>query len=444
MKVRESADWMPETAPQRALDAEAYFLAAYALLAEQGAAAVTVAALCDRVGATKGSFYHHFADLPEFVEAFGARWRAWLYGLFDRYLAETDLVRRVEMMLNSHIVAMVGAEPAIRAWGRTNPKIATVLADVDAYGDRLGATTFAAIVGDAEAGRVLSRMATSMLIGMQQRPEVVEHDGLVRVCAEWFRCCLNLQVDLVRADGKVYGKVLGRIPRGQTSITVPPHSASGPSESDVAFTAEVVAAVADLTPVAIDARGAFLRAGWEILGENGPERVTVAALCDRVGLTRGSFHHHFATMHGFVAALTEFWERTFDAIIDSYATQPDPIRRLEGAFQAAFAMPWATSRAWLSWGWANPVIAAAQNRALRRVEQVHAAAYAELVEDPEKAALVAKMAVGLAIGMQTRYPPVDLEEYASIALEWARRCLDLDAHLTYVDGAPEVRLARRN
>jgi hypothetical protein len=106
-------------------------------------------------------------------------------------------------------------------------------------------------------------------------------------------------------------------------------------------------------------------------------------------------------------------------------------------------MPWPASRAWLSWGWTNPLIAAAQNRAFQRVEKVHAALYAELIQDAEKTVLVAKMAMGLSIGLQTRYPPTDLEEYATIATEWARRCLDLDAELVHLDGIPRVRLARR-
>jgi hypothetical protein len=57
--------------------------------------------------------------------------------------------------------------------------------------------------------------------------------------------------------------------------------------------------------------------------------------------------------------------------------------------------------------------------------------------------LVAEMAMGLAIGMQTRYPPTGLEEFATIGLEWARRCLDLDAHLAWVDATPRVWLTRR-
>jgi hypothetical protein len=150
-----------------------------------------------------------------------------------------------------------------------------------------------------------------------------------------------------------------------------------------------------------------------------------------------------ATMVFGTAAALVLAAGTFNAIVDAYCAQPDPIRRLEGGFQAAFALPWPASRAWVSWGWTNPVIAATQSRVYRRVEEVHAAIYAELIGDAETAVLVAKMAMGVAIGMQTRYPPTDLEEYATIGLEWARRCLDLEAELVHVNGMLQVRLARR-
>jgi AcrR family transcriptional regulator len=260
----------PAEVSHQLLGRESYFLAAYALLGEQGSVGMTVAGLCERVEATKGSFYHHFGDLPEFVEAFAARWRTWMYGLFDTYLAETDLMRRVEMMLNSHIVAIVGAEPRIRAWGRTDPVIAAALAKVDAHGDRLCATTFAAIVGDAETGTVLAR------------------------------------------------------------------------------------------------------------------------------------------------------------------------------YQAALALPWPATSAWQNWGWTNPVIAASLLGAERRAEQGAAAAVAELLDDAEKAVLVGQMGMGMALGMQTRYPPMDLHEFATVGMEWARRCIGLDAELVHDGGMPQIRLARRS
>ena len=44
-------------------------------LARHGASALTVDRLCESAKLTKGSFYHHFPSVEEFLLAIGARWR---------------------------------------------------------------------------------------------------------------------------------------------------------------------------------------------------------------------------------------------------------------------------------------------------------------------------------------------------------------------------------
>ena len=44
-------------------------------LSEGGVGAVTIDALCRRVGKTKGSFYSHFPTMSDFIRQLGERWR---------------------------------------------------------------------------------------------------------------------------------------------------------------------------------------------------------------------------------------------------------------------------------------------------------------------------------------------------------------------------------
>lgn len=44
-------------------------------LSEDGVGAVTIDALCRRVGKTKGSFYSHFPTMSDFIRQLGERWR---------------------------------------------------------------------------------------------------------------------------------------------------------------------------------------------------------------------------------------------------------------------------------------------------------------------------------------------------------------------------------
>ena len=56
--------------------------------------------------------------------------------------------------------------------------------------------------------------------------------------------------------------------------------------------------------------GAWLQLGLEALGEEGPEALTVEALCVRAKRTRGSFYHHFPTMDYFIKHMMESWQKT--------------------------------------------------------------------------------------------------------------------------------------
>ena len=56
-------------------------------------------------------------------------------------------------------------------------------------------------------------------------------------------------------------------------------------------------------------RERWLDEGLVLLTEQGPAGVTIDALCARLGLTKGSFYHHFRGRSGFQAALLEHFER---------------------------------------------------------------------------------------------------------------------------------------
>lgn len=60
-----------------------------------------------------------------------------------------------------------------------------------------------------------------------------------------------------------------------------------------------------------------------VLAEEGPEALTVAALCDRAGRTRGSLYHHFADHAALLDATVAAWSREgTDALVA--ATPPGP------------------------------------------------------------------------------------------------------------------------
>ncbi|MGQ0468197.1 MAG: TetR/AcrR family transcriptional regulator [Sporichthyaceae bacterium] len=430
---------MTDAAP---LDRECYFRAAYELLTEGGSAALTVAALCDRVGATKGSFYHHFAGMSEFVAAFAERWQAWVEHIFDDYLAEPNLMRRLELAANSHVVLLTGAEPAIWIWARSEPVIAAACEAVRKRGNDFGHATYDPLCGDAQVSTILFDLVTWAMHGLQGSMRAVDRNRFAHVIGMFLRRCLHLDVDVVVRDGRELVRVNGPLPepiRPHRPVWLPEADADGRRPL---FDAAMARAVAELTPTARRGREAFFRVAREILAEQPSDGLTVAALCERLSVTKGSFHHHFPTMADFVVAMTAHWEAKFGALIDHYDTEPDPLRRLELMFVTAFALPRPLESAWWAWGRSNPAVRPALERQERRAEQAMFQIFVELGEDPETARSLAEFGLGLALGLQFHFPPVSSADYVVAFVEWARRCLHLDADLGVLDGLPHLAVHR--
>lgn len=67
----------------------------------------------------------------------------------------------------------------------------------------------------------------------------------------------------------------------------------------------------------------WLDEGLDLLATTGVNGVTIEALCERLGLSKGSFYHHFKGMAGYRTALLEHFEqRETQAFIDLVESLP--------------------------------------------------------------------------------------------------------------------------
>jgi len=58
-------------------------------------------------------------------------------------------------------------------------------------------------------------------------------------------------------------------------------------------------------------KDAWLGLGLEALASEGPEGLTVEAMCKRARKTRGSYYHHFSSAADFQKQLLDWWEETY-------------------------------------------------------------------------------------------------------------------------------------
>jgi AcrR family transcriptional regulator len=159
--------------PPEGLSRSAYYEAGLDLLAEHGHSGLTIAALCERLGVTKGSFYHHFGDMAEYVALLLGHWEAeHATRLIALSESVSDPEERFDLLQKIAVGLPHGAEAAIRAWSWNSALVAAAQQRVDEA--RLSHLTRAGIdagLGPARAWR-MAKISLSVLIGMQllERP----------------------------------------------------------------------------------------------------------------------------------------------------------------------------------------------------------------------------------------------------------------------------------
>jgi AcrR family transcriptional regulator len=155
------------------------------LLAEGGVSAVTIAALCDRLGVTKGSFYHHFASVPDFHVALLAGWEQSTYERIEEARAVTDSHKRLGVLKELGVAAHHEAESAIRAWARSSPPAAEVVRRVDAAREANLVESFRELGIPLTRARHLARIGLATLIGTQSLERPVDRQRLLAVFDEY-------------------------------------------------------------------------------------------------------------------------------------------------------------------------------------------------------------------------------------------------------------------
>lgn len=152
-----------------------YFREALLVLEEWGSEALTIATLCDRLAVTKGSFYHHFGSMPNFVAQLLAFWESeHSERLIAVSRAQRDPAARIALLIDLGVGLPHGSEAAIRGWGRSNADVAEVTARVDRRRERHLVDAIAAVGVDRAQARVLGRLALNLLVGAQQRERPVD------------------------------------------------------------------------------------------------------------------------------------------------------------------------------------------------------------------------------------------------------------------------------
>lgn len=148
-------------------------IAGIAALAEGGIDAVRVERLAKRLGASKGSFYWHFADRRALLEAMLALWER--EGTADIIAEVADIadpaerLRRVTaaaLEATTHGFDVAHAEAALRSWAAQDAAVATRFVRVEQARTDYLAAELVALGYDATTARRLGKALYLALIGL--------------------------------------------------------------------------------------------------------------------------------------------------------------------------------------------------------------------------------------------------------------------------------------
>lgn len=165
-------------------------------------------------------------------------------------------------------------------------------------------------------------------------------------------------------------------------------------------------------------RDAYFETGLEVLSDLGYGGLKLAEVCNRLGVTTGSFYHYFANWAAYTAALVRHWQEALTVrLTDEVRAEPDPRRRIDALIQVGLALPHGAEAAIRSWSSTDPDVRAIQVEVDRqRFDNLYASAL-EILHNERQAHLFAAWGMYVLVGYEQIALPEDHDALAWIAAQ---------------------------
>ncbi|WP_067976745.1 TetR/AcrR family transcriptional regulator [Mycolicibacter icosiumassiliensis] len=183
-------------------------------------------------------------------------------------------------------------------------------------------------------------------------------------------------------------------------------------------------------------RQAYFDTGFEILSELGYGGLKLAEVCNRLGVTTGSFYHYFTSWPVYTRDLVQHWldERTLQHV-EFVRAIPDPRQRLDSLIQIGLALPHGAEAAIRAWSSADARVHAVQAEVDQQRFDILFESAQEVLQDNRQAQLFANWAIYLLIGYEQALLPRDTSTFEWIAAQLLD-ALDSGRFATATDGPP--------
>lgn len=161
-------------------------------------------------------------------------------------------------------------------------------------------------------------------------------------------------------------------------------------------------------------RESYFETGLEVLSDRGYGGLKLAEVCNRLGVTTGSFYHYFPNWASYTRELIAHWHeaRTL-RVVESLRADADPHHRIESLIGEALALPHGAEAAIRVWSSLDPDVYAMQAAVDQLRFDILYESALELIGDERTAHCFAAWGVYLVVGFEQSTLPRDVD-----ALQW--------------------------
>lgn len=159
----------------------------------------------------------------------------------------------------------------------------------------------------------------------------------------------------------------------------------------------------------------WLEQGLHKLVAEGVEALTIETMCQQMGVTKGSFYHHFAHREAFLEALLQHWEEHYTSQFIAYSLEgAAPAEQLQRLIQLVVETHGTSETAIRAWAQHDPLARAYQERVDRRRLDFLYDRLLILTGDAARSQSLAQLLYVTLLGAQVMMPPLTSEELGRI------------------------------
>jgi AcrR family transcriptional regulator len=166
--------------------------------------------------------------------------------------------------------------------------------------------------------------------------------------------------------------------------------------------------------VSVASREAYFETGLDVLSDLGYGGLKLAEVCNRLGVTTGSFYHYFSNWSAYTGELVQHWHQASTTrLVEWVRTEPDPRRRIDTLISMGLNLPHSAEAAIRAWSSADPDVYAVQVAVDKERHDILRESAMEILGNKRQAELFANWGLYLLVGYEQSTRPPD-----KAGLEW--------------------------